>query len=175
MSAAISGLLLTIVVMVILLTCRKMAKKQSDTVGWPGAPSQVYQYSISSSEDPSQSNLTGSVTVEDADESLDSLPVNYSAFIKSENIPEFRTSLRQVDQPDRAVLVRETVARQSANFIVYQQRQGGEQDYSNPYCQQSSTPAYTNLPGRENAAVIRYLEGEVSAQQLDDIKLGTHV
>ena len=205
MSAAISGLLLTIVVIVIVVTCKKVAKKQSDISSWPKAPDQVYRYSESSSEDQSQSNVTSSLTVDDADESLDSLPVNYSAFIKSENLPEFKDTFFQ-PQPDvvtteNTVFVRDNL-RKSNNYVVYN-HYNSEQDllecnnYSNPYVQSTSpitnssgsscsrniSPFYSNLPcrgdpryssGRDNA-VIKYLEGEVSAEELDAIKLGTHV
>jgi hypothetical protein len=205
MSAAISGLLLTIVVIVIVVTCRNVAKKQSDISNWPKAPNQVYRYSESSSEDQSQSNVTSSLTVEDVDESLDSLPVNYSAFIKSENLPEFKDTFHQ-PQPDivtsqNTVFVRDNF-RKSNNYVVFNQY-SSEQDllecnnYSNPYVQSTSpianssvsscsrniSPFYSNIPsrndprytsGRDNA-VIKYLEGEVSADELDAIKLGTHV
>ena len=122
MSAAISGLLLTIVVIVIVVTCRNVAKKQSDISNWPKAPNQVYRYSESSSEDQSQSNVTSSLTVEDVDESLDSLPVNYSAFIKSENLPEFKDTFHQ-PQPDivtsqNTVFVRDN-SRKSNNYVVF--------------------------------------------------------
>ena len=203
MSAAISGLLLTIVVIVIVVTCRNVVKKQSDISSWPKTPNQEYGYSESSSEDQSQSNVTSSLTVEDADESLDSLPVNYSAFIKSENIPEFKESFyTPQQQPDivtskNSVFVRDNY-RKSNNYVVFN-HYSSEQDllecnnYSNPYVQSASpmgngsvrtvSPFYSNIPsrsdpryasGRDNA-VIRYLEGEVSADELDAIKLGTHV
>ena len=203
MSAAISGLLLTIVVIVIAVTCRNVVKKQSDISRWPKTPNQEYGYSESSSEDQSQSNITSSLTVEDADESLDSLPVNYSAFIKSENIPEFKdTFYSPQQQPDivtskNSVFVRDN-CRKSNNYVVFN-HYSSEQDllecnnYSNPYVQSASpmgnssvrtvSPFYSNIPsrsdpryasGRDNA-VIRYLEGEVSADELDAIKLGTHV
>ena len=205
MSAAISGLLLTIVVIVIVVTCRNVAKKQSDISSWPKDPHQEYRYSESSSEDQSQSNFTSSLTVEDVDESLDSLPVNYSAFIKSENLPEFKETFYQ-QQPDivtsqNTVFVRDNF-RKSNNYVVFNQY-SSEQDllecnnYSNPYVQSTSpignssasscsrniSPFYSNIPsrndpryasGRDNA-VIKYLEGEVSADELDAIKLGTHV
>ena len=205
MSAAISGLLLTIVVIVIVVTCRNVAKKQSDISNWPKAPNQVYRYSESSSEDQSQSNVTSSLTVEDVDESLDSLPVNYSAFIKSENLPEFKDTFHQ-PPPDivtsqNTVFVRDNF-RKSNNYVVFN-HYSSEQDllecnnYSNPYVQSTSpianssvsscsrniSPFYSNIPsrndprytsGRDNA-VIKYLEGEVSADELDAIKLGTHV
>jgi len=207
MSAAISGLLLTIVGIVIVVTCRNVAKKQSDISSWPKTPNQEYRYSESSSEDQSQSNVTSSLTVEDADESLDSLPVNYSAFIKSENIPEFKdTFYHHQQQPDvvtskNTIFVRDN-HRKSNNYVVFN-HYSSEQDllecnnYSNPYVQSASpignsstqscprniSPFYSNIPsrndprytsGRDNA-VIRYLEGEVSADELDAIKLGTHV
>ena len=71
------------------MTCKKVASKtdQPDISVWPHSRAQAYSCS-DSSEEPSQSNITSSLTVDDPDESFDSLPVNYSAFIKSENIPE---------------------------------------------------------------------------------------
>ena len=229
LSAAISGLLLTIVVMVIVLTCRKVAKKRSTDktiAGWlPAATKGPHRYnsesssssSSSSAEDHSQSNVTSSLTVEDVDESLDSLPVNYSAFIKSENLPEFKDSVLQKNNSSGAgphfqqqdivatentIFVRDNL-RRSSNYVVFNQFTDEHDlcnNYSNPYVQSASpvtnssssadsssrniSPFYSNIPcrgdaryvssGRDNA-VIKYLEGEVTAEELDAIKLGTHV
>ena len=190
------------------MTCVKSSAKRSearaesqspDLTAWPRGSSCS---SSSDSEDPSQSNITSSLTVDDPDDSFESLPVNYSAFIKSENIPDLKNCYQQSSEPvindkENSILVRDGM-RQSCNYIVYnhyasdQELQQAGPAYANPYVQSTSpmtvaqgpdsrtstaSPFYTNItPYRErDSAVIRYLEGEVSAQELDDIKLGTHV
>ena len=176
--------MLTIVVLVIVMTCKKVADKtsQPDISVWPTGRAQTCSYS-DSSEEPSQSNITSSLTVEDPDDSFDSLPVNYSAFIKSENI--------QHESP-------QSPAHSKHSYIVYnhyvsdqEMLAGNMNSYANPYVQSTSpmtvsssgennrtiSPVYTNTTpykSREDP-VIRYLEGEVSAEQLDHMKLGTHV
>ena len=176
--------MLTIVVLVIVMTCKKVASKtdQPDISVWPHSRAQAYSCS-DSSEEPSQSNITSSLTVDDPDESFDSLPVNYSAFIKSENIPE-----QAYPQSPGHV---------KHSYIVYnhyasdQEMMAGN-SYANPYVQSTSpmtvsssgdnnnrtiSPVYTNMTPYKSRddPVIRYLEGEVSAEQLDHMKLGTHV
>ena len=174
--------MLTIVLLVVVLTCKKVASKtdQSDISAWPGR-AKTCSYSDSSSEEPSQSNITSSLTVEDPDDSFDSLPVNYSAFIKSENIPE-NVYPHSPSKPSYIVY----------NHYISDQEMLGGNSYANPYVQSTSpmtvvsgennnrntSPVYTNMSpykASRDEAVIKYLEGEVSAQQLDHMKLGTHV
>ena len=169
-------------VLVIVMTCKKVASKtdQPDISVWPHSRAQAYSCS-DSSEEPSQSNITSSLTVDDPDESFDSLPVNYSAFIKSENIPE-QTYPQSPGHVKHSYIV--------YNHYASDQEMMAGNSYANPYVQSTSpmtvssgeinrdtSPVYTNMPHHKNRdeAVIRYLEGEVTAQQLDHMKLGTHV
>ena len=207
LAATISGVLLSIVILVIAMTCVRITRRTQpgrgespDVSAWPRGSS----YSSSSdSDDPSQSNITSSCTVDDADDSFESLPVNYSAFIKSENIPDLKSSYQGSSEPvinirENSILVRDGI-RQSCNYIVYNHHSGNQEPhhqegpgFANPYVQSTSpmtvaqgadsrtataSPFYTNItPYKErDSAVIRYLEGEVTAQQLDHMKLGTHV
>ena len=183
--------MLTIVVLVIVMTCKKVSDKsaQPDISVWPTGSRQTCSYS-DSSEEPSQSNITSSLTVEDPDDSFDSLPVNYSAFIKSENIHE------GVYPPGGP---QQSPAHSKHSYIVYnhyvtdqEMLAGNINSYANPYVQSTSpmtvsssgennnrtiSPVYTNMTPYKTRddPVIRYLEGEVSAEQLDHLKLGTHV
>ena len=213
LAATISGLLLSVVVLVIAMTCVKTASKKhrsaaaaaaapaaaADISAWPRGRSCGYSDTSDSSDEPSSSNITSSLTVDDPDDSFESLPVNYSAFIKSENIPDVKSVYQDssdavIKDKDSTLLTRDAT-RQSCNYIVYNPytSAGGEHTarpsscYANPYVQSTSpmtveraaapSPFYTNTtPYKDrDSAVIRYLEGEVTAQQLDDIKLGTHV
>ena len=176
--------MLTVVVMVIVMTCKKVASKSDrpDISVWPGARAQSSSYSDSSSEEPSQSNITSSLTVDDPDDSFESLPVNYSAFIKSENIPDH--------------VYPQSPGHAKHSYIVYNHYATDHDmmagnSYANPYVQSTSpmtvssgennnrnaSPVYTNMSPYKSRdeAVIKYLEGEVSAEQLDHLKLGTHV
>ena len=190
------------------MTCVKTAAKRRQVRGETQSPelsawpSSGYSSSSDTDTDPSHSNITSSLTADDQDDSFQSSPVNYSAFIKSENIPDLKNGYQQSSEPvindkENSILVRDGM-RQSCNYIVYNHyssdqelRQAGPA-YANPYVQSTSpmtvaqgpdtrtataSPFYTNItPYKErDSAVIRYLEGEVSAQELDDIKLGTHV
>ena len=205
LGATISGVLLSIVALVLAVTCRKLAAKndpEADISAWPRQPH--HGYSESSSDEPSQSNITSSLTVDDPDDSFESLPVNYSAFIKSENIPDLKTVYQDSSNPainaqENTIFVREGMQRKSCNYIVYNHYSSDQEllhqnSYSNPYVQStspmtvcstenSSSPLYTNITpyksgrGERDSAVIRYLEGEVTASELDTLKLGlgTHV
>ena len=194
-------------VLVLAVTCRKVASKHhgSDISAWPREPH--HGYSESSSDDPSQtshSNITSSLTVDDPDDSFESLPVNYSAFIKSENIPDVKNVYQDSSNPvinpqENTIFVRDGI-RKSCNYIVYNHYTSDQEllhqsnSYANPYVQSTSptnmhcdqvrtsntSPFYTNITPYKgcrdrDSAVIRYLEGEVSAKELDDMKLGTHV
>ena len=169
------------------MTCKKVADKSSqpDISGWPAGRAQTCSYS-DSSEEPSQSNITSSLSVEDPDDSFESLPVNYSAFIKSENI-------------QAGAAPSQSPAHSRHSYIVYnhystdqEMLAGNMNSYANPYVQSTSpmtvsssgdnnnrtiSPVYTNMTPYKTRddPVIRYLEGEVSAEQLDHMKLGTHV
>ena len=171
------------------MTCKKVADKsaQPDISVWPTGRGQTCGYS-DSSEEPSQSNITSSLSVEDPDDSFESLPVNYSAFIKSENIHE-------AVYPGGP----QSPAHSKHSYIVYnhystdqEMLAGSMNSYANPYVQSTSpmtvsssgdnnsrtiSPVYTNMTPYKSRddPVIRYLEGEVSAEQLDHMKLGTHV
>lgn len=178
-----------------------------DISAWPRQPHHGYD---SSSDEPSQSNITSSLTVDDPDDSFESLPVNYSAFIKSENIPDVKSHQPYQEQhQDQANHPREQNfdrdgIRRSCSYIVYNHYTSDQEmlHHSNPYVQSTSpmpsvmepgqgrmstsSPLYSNITpykmtpkelskASSKDAVIRYLEGEVSAKELDDIKLGTHV
>ena len=207
LSGTISALLLSVVVLVLAVTCRKVASKNhqaADISAWPRHhPHHHHAYSDSTSDtEPSQSNITSSLTVDDPDDSFESLPVNYSAFIKSENIPDIKQDYQEQqssahqqvqNHSDNTMFDREGI-RKSCSYIVYNHFHSDQLNtsYSNPYVQSTSpmtvstemnptmntsSPFYTNItPYKEkDNAVIRYLEGEVSAKELDELKLGTHV
>ena len=186
------------------MTCRKLASKSdqdADISAWPRQSHHGFGCSESTSDEPSHSNITSSLTVDDPDDSFESLPVNYSAFIKSENIEDvksYQESSNPVNnaQQENSIFVRDGM-RKSCNYIVYNHYASDQEllhqntSYSNPYVQSTSpatvisdrntnaSPFYTNItPYKQqcrDSAVIRYLEGEVSAQELDKMKLGTHV
>ena len=89
LAATISGLLLSVVLLVIAMTCVKTASKKhrsaaaaapataADISAWPRGRSCGYSDTSDSSDEPSSSNITSSLTVDDPDDSFESLPVNY--------------------------------------------------------------------------------------------------
>ena len=198
-SAAIGGFLLTIVVIVIVMTCRKVAKTKSDNSSWPKTSHQIQpdRFSNSSSDSPTESNTTSSMSTEEDLDGSDSLPEYHANYVKS--------------QPDlfprnSNVYASNYYSRNysnSNNYSEYRQY-NSEHDlldhtkfagnYHNPYLQSVSPvsdfslgsnigPSYGNIPnrndplylsGRENA-LLHKLQGHVSVEELNETSIGTHV
>jgi hypothetical protein len=198
-SAAIGGFLLTIVVIVIVMTCRKVAKTKSDNSSWPQPTHQIQpdRFSNSSSDSPTESNTTSSMSTEEDLDGSDSLPEYHANYVKSQpdlfprnsNVYASNYYSRNYSNSNNYSDYRHY---SSEHDLLDQTKCGG--NYQNPYLQSVSPvsdfslgsslgPSYGNIPnrndprylsGRENA-LLHKLQGHVSVEELNETSIGTHV
>jgi len=194
-SAAIGGFLLTIVVIVIVMTCRKVAKTKSDNSSWPKTTHQIQpdRFSNSSSDSPTESNTTSSMSTDEDLDGSDSLPEYHANYVKSQpdlfprnsNVYASNYYSRNYSNSNNYSDYRQF---SSEHDLLDQTKFSG--NYQNPYLQSVSPvsdvslgPSYGNIPnrndprylsGRENA-LLHKLQGHVSAEELNETSIGTHV
>jgi len=199
-SAAIGGFLLTIVVIVIVMTCRKVAKTKSDNSSWPKPSHQIQpdRFSNSSSDSPTESNTTSSMSTEEDLDGSDSLPEYHANYVKSQpdlfprNSNVYASNYYSRNNYSNSNNYSDHRQYNSEHDLLDQTKFSG--NYHNPYLQSVSPvsdfslgsnlgPSYGNIPnrsdprylsGRENA-LLHKLQGHVSVEELNETSIGTHV
>jgi len=202
-AAAIGGLLLTIVLIVIVMTCRKVAKTPLNIS--PGAKTSPQPDRFSNSSSDTKANTISSLSAPDDLDGSDSLPEYHANFMKSQPdvLPTIKTTYNTDFEPGwhgygNSHQYTNRAYNNSDNYAAYRQfssehdllDQNKYNNYSNPYLQSNEFNSHTNAAygiignradpmyssGRFNA-VAQKLEvmGSLSVEDLNESSIGTHV
>ena len=202
-AAAIGGLLLTIVLIVIVITCRKVAKAPINISPPAKKSPQPDRFSNSSSD--TKANTISSLSAPDDLDGSDSLPEYHANFMKSQPdlLPNIKTTYNSDFEPGwhgygNSHQYTNRAYNNSDNYAAYRQF-SSEHDlldhtkysnYSNPYLQSNEFNSHTNASygvlgsrndqmyssGRFNAVAQKLsVIGSVSAEDLNESSIGTHV
>jgi len=202
-AAAIGGLLLTIVLIVIVMTCRKVAKTPLNVS--PGAKTSPQPDRFSNSSSDTKANTISSLSAPDDLDGSDSLPEYHANYMKSQPdlLPNIKTTLNTDFEPGwhgygNSHQYTNRAYNNIDNYAAYRQFSSQHDlldcnkfnNYANPYLQSNELNGHTNAAyglignrsdsmyssGRFNA-VAQKLEvmGSLSAEDLNESSIGTHV